>query len=156
VIRVERDGAVATVTVDRQDALNALDPQTLTELRDRLAEVAADASARVVVLTGAGERAFVAGADIKAMSAMDMEAAQAWGDLGHETALLLETMAKPTIAAVNGSRSAAAASSRSPATSVSPRPLRASASPRSRSASSPAGAGRSGSRRRHRSPRSWS
>lgn len=101
-IRVEHDGAVAVVTVDRQDALNALDPPTLTELRDRLAEVAADGDVRVVVLTGAGERAFVAGADIKAMAAMDGEAAQAWGDLGHETALLLETMAKPTIAAVNG------------------------------------------------------
>jgi enoyl-CoA hydratase len=102
VIGVERDGAVAVVTVDRQEALNALDPPTLSELRDRLAELAEDAAVRAVVLTGAGERAFVAGADIKAMSEMDIAQAQAWGALGHETASLLETMPKPTIAAVNG------------------------------------------------------
>jgi enoyl-CoA hydratase len=102
VIGVDRDGAVAIVTVDRQDALNALDPETLTDLRDRLAGLAGDAEVRVVVLTGAGDRAFVAGADIKAMSAMDVEQARAWGALGHETATLLETMPKPTIAAVNG------------------------------------------------------
>ena len=101
-IGVERDGAVAVVTIDRQEALNALDPPTLGELRDRLAELAGDADVRVVVLTGAGDRAFVAGADIKAMSAMDIEQAQAWGDLGHATATLLETMPKPTVAAVNG------------------------------------------------------
>lgn len=101
-IRVQCDSAVATVTIDRQEALNALDQETLTELRDRLAELAGDADVRAVVLTGAGERAFVAGADIKAMSAMDMEQARAWGALGHETTLLLETMPKPTIAAVNG------------------------------------------------------
>jgi enoyl-CoA hydratase len=102
VIVVERDGAVAVVTVDRPEALNALDQPTLGELRDRLRELAGDAEARVVVLTGAGDRAFVAGADIKAMSAMDVHQAQAWGELGHETATLLETMPKPTIAAVNG------------------------------------------------------
>jgi enoyl-CoA hydratase len=102
VIGVERDDTVAIVTVDRPEAMNALDQPTLTELRDRLAELAADADVHVVVLTGAGDRAFVAGADIKAMAEMDMEQAQAWGALGHETASLLETMPKPTIAAVNG------------------------------------------------------
>ena len=101
-ISVTRDDAVATVTVDRQDALNALDLPTLTELRDRLGELRDDDSARVVVLTGAGERAFVAGADIKYMSGLDVDGAQEWGDLGHNCAQLLETMPKPTIAAVNG------------------------------------------------------
>ena len=57
---------------------------------------------RAVVLTGAGDRAFIAGADIKAMSAMDVDAAKAWGELGHNVAQLLETMPKPTIAAING------------------------------------------------------
>jgi len=99
---VERRGAVAVVTIDRQEALNALNVETLTELRDRLRELAEDDTARVVVLTGAGERAFVAGADIKYMGGLDPDGAAAWGALGHETASLLETMAKPTIAAVNG------------------------------------------------------
>jgi enoyl-CoA hydratase len=101
-VAVARDGAVAVVTIDREEALNALDLATLTELRDRLRELAADDSARVVVLTGAGEKAFVAGADIKYMSGLDPTGAAAWGALGHEAGSLLETMEKPTIAAVNG------------------------------------------------------
>jgi len=102
VIRVERQDSVATVTIDRQDALNAVDVATLTELRDRLRELAEDAEARAIVLTGAGEKAFVAGADIKYMSGLDPEQAKGWGALGHEAGRLLETMPKPTIAAING------------------------------------------------------
>jgi enoyl-CoA hydratase len=101
-VRVEHDGGVAVVTIDRQDAMNALDVATLTELRDRLRELAVDAEVRVVVLTGAGAKAFVAGADIKYMSGLDVEQAKSWGALGHEAARLLETMPKPTIAAING------------------------------------------------------
>jgi enoyl-CoA hydratase len=101
-IRVERDEAVAIVTIDRQEAMNALDVATLTELRDRLRELAEDDGARVVILTGAGEKAFVAGADIKYMSGLDVDQAKQWGALGHETGRLLETMPKPTIAAING------------------------------------------------------
>jgi enoyl-CoA hydratase len=101
-IDVARDGAVAVVTVDRQDALNALDVATLTELRDRLRELAGDDAVRALVLTGAGEKAFVAGADIKYMSGLDPDGAKGWGALGHEAGRLLETMPKPTIAAVNG------------------------------------------------------
>jgi enoyl-CoA hydratase len=102
VIRADREDAVAILTVDRQDALNALDVATLTELRDRLRDVADDSDVRVVILTGAGEKAFVAGADIKYMSGLDVEQAKQWGALGHEAGRLLETMPKPTIAAVNG------------------------------------------------------
>ena len=54
------------------------------------------------MLTGAGDRAFVAGADIKYMSGLDVDEAKAWGELGHHAARLLETMPKPTIAAING------------------------------------------------------
>jgi enoyl-CoA hydratase len=57
---------------------------------------------RVVVLTGAGDRAFIAGADIKYMSGLGVEQAKAWGELGHEAGRLLETMKQPTIAAING------------------------------------------------------
>jgi enoyl-CoA hydratase/carnithine racemase len=101
-IRVAAVDAVAVLTVDRQDALNALDVATLTHLRDRLREVADDDEVRAVVLTGAGEKAFVAGADIKYMSELDVDEAKAWGALGHDAGRLLETMPKPTIAAVNG------------------------------------------------------
>jgi len=82
--------------------MNALDRPTLEALRDRLRELGDDPEARVVVLTGAGERAFVAGADIKYMSGLGVEEAKAWGELGHEAGRLLETMPKPTIAAING------------------------------------------------------
>jgi enoyl-CoA hydratase len=100
--RVARDGAVATLTIDRPEAMNALDRPTLEELRDRLAELAEDADTRVVILTGAGDRAFVAGADIRYMSGLGVEEARAWGALGHECAGWLETMPKPTVAAIDG------------------------------------------------------
>ena len=101
-ITVEQDGAVTLVTVDRQEALNALDVETLTELRDRLRELAEDEDTRAVILTGAGDKAFIAGADIKYMSSLGVADAKKWGALGHEAGRLLETMPKPTIAAVNG------------------------------------------------------
>jgi enoyl-CoA hydratase len=82
--------------------MNALDRPTLEELRDRLVELGEDADARAVVLTGAGDKAFVAGADIKYMSGLGVEEAKEWGGLGHTCAQLLETMPKPTIAAING------------------------------------------------------
>jgi enoyl-CoA hydratase len=82
--------------------MNALDVGTLTELRDRLSELATDPAARVVVLTGAGDRAFIAGADIKYMSRLEVDEAKEWGGLGHAVGRLLETMPKPTIAAING------------------------------------------------------
>ena len=75
-IEVSRDDRVAVVTIDRQEALNALDLPTLTELRDRLRELAEDDDVRVLILTGAGERAFVAGADIKYMSGLGVEDAK--------------------------------------------------------------------------------
>jgi enoyl-CoA hydratase len=96
------DDGVATVTVNRPDALNALDVEHAEALHERLAALAADESARVVVLTGAGDRAFVAGADIKHMHGLGVLEARRWGELGQACAGLLETMPKPTIAAVNG------------------------------------------------------
>ena len=101
-VDLSREGGVAVLTVNRPDALNAFDVDTLTELRDHLRELAEDSEARVVVVTGAGERAFAAGADIKFMSGLDVDSAKEWGNLGHEVGHLLETMPKPTIAAING------------------------------------------------------
>ena len=101
-IALERRDGAAILTVDRPEAMNALDLEHLESLRDRLVELAGDDEARVVVLTGAGEKAFVAGADIKYMQALDVLGARRWGELGHECGNLLETMPKPTIAALNG------------------------------------------------------
>jgi enoyl-CoA hydratase len=101
-IRVERDEAVALLTIDRPQAMNALDVETLSALRDRLRELREDPEARVTVLTGAGDRAFAAGADIKYMSGLDREAAREWGGLGHEVGHLLEASSAPAIAAING------------------------------------------------------
>jgi enoyl-CoA hydratase len=101
-IDVTRDGGTAIVTVNRPEAMNALDLEHLETLRDRFAELAADETARVVVLTGAGEKAFIAGADIKYMQSLGALEARRWGELGHACGLLLETMPKPTIAAING------------------------------------------------------
>jgi enoyl-CoA hydratase len=82
--------------------MNALDRPSLEELRDRLLELRDDSEARVVVLTGAGGKAFVAGADIKYMSGLGTDEAKEWGGLGHGCGQLLETMPKPTIAAIDG------------------------------------------------------
>jgi len=82
--------------------MNALDVATLSELGDQLAELRDDGDVRVVVLTGAGEKAFAAGADIKYMSALSVEAAKEWGALGHKVGQLLETGPKASIAAING------------------------------------------------------
>ena len=82
--------------------MNALDVATLSELGDHLAELRDDDDVRVIVLTGAGEKAFAAGADIKYMSALSVEAAKEWGGLGHQVGRLLETGPKASIAAING------------------------------------------------------
>ena len=101
-IQVAREGAVAVLTIDRPEAMNALDVGTLEELRDRLVELRDDKEVGAIVLTGAGEKAFAAGADIKYMSALSVDEAKEWGGLGQEVGRLLETGPKATIAAVNG------------------------------------------------------
>src|SRR5512140_3681129 len=98
--RVE-DG-VAVVTVNRPKALNALDPRTIEELERAFAAVAGDAAIRALVVTGAGDKAFVAGADIARMSTMTVPEAQRFAEAGHRTLALLEALPVPTIAAVNG------------------------------------------------------
>ena len=101
-IDVERDAGAAIVTVNRPDAMNALDVAHAEELGDRLEELALDDEVRVVVLTGAGDLAFIAGADIKYMQGLGVLEARKWGELGQRCAERLETMRKPTLAAING------------------------------------------------------
>jgi len=93
---------IAVITINRPKVLNALDVPTLLELESVFDRVERDDDVRVIIITGAGEKAFAAGADIKYMSGLDVGEAKEWGALGHEAGRLLETMPKPTIAAVNG------------------------------------------------------
>jgi enoyl-CoA hydratase len=100
-VRVEREGSVAVLTVDRQEKLNALDGQVIEEIGQALLELEAEGP-RAIVVTGAGERAFIAGADIRAMSVMDPIEAKRFSEIGHAALALLDRSPIPTIAAVNG------------------------------------------------------
>jgi len=100
-IRSERRGSVELLTLDRPKVLNALDRATLEELLDCCGRLGADTSVRAVVLTGEG-RAFVAGADIAEMRGLDAQQAEVFSRLGHAVMDALESLAVPTIAAVNG------------------------------------------------------
>jgi enoyl-CoA hydratase/carnithine racemase len=91
---------VATLTVDRPDSLNALNVETLEAMEEALAQAAHEA--RVLVLTGAGDDAFVAGADISYMQDLTTPEAQAYAELGHRVADAIESFPGPAIAAVNG------------------------------------------------------
>ena len=95
------DRGVATITVDRPEQLNALTAETLEAIEDALGE-AADHDARVLVIAGAGDDAFVAGADISHMVDLSTPEAQAYAELGHRVADAIETFPAPTIAAVDG------------------------------------------------------
>src|SRR3954464_4462829 len=97
------DGApVRTVTVNRPKVLNALDGATLDELFEAFGAIAAAPEVRVVILTGAGEKAFAAGADIAAMAGIGVDEARALAALGHRLGERMEGMSVPIIAAVNG------------------------------------------------------
>ncbi|MGM0449032.1 MAG: enoyl-CoA hydratase/isomerase family protein [Methanobacteriota archaeon] len=95
------DRGVATVTVDRPEQFNALTAETLEAIEDALDE-ASDRDARVLVIAGAGDDAFVAGADISHMVDLSTPEAQAYAELGHHVADAIETFPAPTIAAVDG------------------------------------------------------
>ena len=95
-------GAVAIVTIDRPEALNALNSDVLTELYGKIDELDSDSTVKVVIITGAGEKAFIAGADIATMSNMAPEDALAFARTGHRTMDRIAAMKKPTIAAING------------------------------------------------------
>ena len=101
-IDVERAESVATVTLNRPEALNAFDTAQLERLLAVLRKLREDRSVRCVVLTGAGDRAFAAGADIKVMVELSAQAGLAFGRLGHAATAAVEALPQPAIAAVNG------------------------------------------------------
>lgn len=102
VVTVAREGAVATVTLNRPDKLNALNAELLEALAAAIAELEADTSVRAAVVTGAGEKAFAAGADIQAMSTLRPAEARAFAELGHRVGRAMETSRLPFVGAVNG------------------------------------------------------
>jgi enoyl-CoA hydratase len=96
------DGPVAWIEVNRPDKLNALGRATLLRLRYHVQDAIRNAETRVLVLTGSGDRAFIAGADIAEMFSLEVDGIRGMMELGKEVADLLESSPKPVIAAVNG------------------------------------------------------
>jgi enoyl-CoA hydratase len=97
---VERDGAIGTIAIHRPKSLNALNSTVLRELSAALRDLGESCSA--IILTGSGEKAFVAGADIAEMAPMTPWSAREFAELGHAAAALIEDLPCVTIAAVNG------------------------------------------------------
>jgi len=98
----ESSSGIATITFNRPKALNALNDALLKEFSQALDNIAKDEDVRVLILTGAGEKAFVAGADITELSAFNTLQAKAFSQKGHKTIDKLQELAIPVIAAVNG------------------------------------------------------
>ncbi len=101
-VAVTDDGAIRTLTVQRPEKLNALNAATLQALAEAFSAAAADPEVRVVVLTGAGPKAFVAGADIAEMNTLSAVQGRDFSLLGQALMRQIERMPKPVIARVNG------------------------------------------------------
>ncbi len=101
-VRIDLDGHLAYLTLDRQEKLNALNAELLDQLEAAFEEVASNQQVRVIVLTGAGEKAFVAGADIGQFPELSPEEAYRFARRGQELFLRIQQTEKPVIAAVNG------------------------------------------------------
>jgi enoyl-CoA hydratase len=97
-----REGAVAVLSVNRPEARNALDGETLDALHDAFVGLERDGALRAVIVTGAGDKAFAAGADIRAMADADPAAAEVLVDHAHRVGDLFEASRLPVIAAVHG------------------------------------------------------
>ena len=100
-VKFEQQGAVGVVTIDRPKALNALNPEVLADLKAAFEGIDQNA-VRCVILTGEGDKSFVAGADIGSMSTMTKAEGEAFGKLGNDIFLMIERFPLPVIAAVNG------------------------------------------------------
>lgn len=101
-ILLTEDGSIVIITVNRPDKLNAIDKQTATELLEAFRNLDERDDVRVIILTGSGDRAFIAGGDIAAMSQMTLQEGEKFVYLGHELTKTIERSNKVVIAAVNG------------------------------------------------------
>lgn len=101
-VLVENKEGITTVTINRPQAMNALNSETLADLAAVFTELETDAATKAVIITGAGDKAFVAGADLGQMSTMTALEGRAFGDLGHKVFDAIENFPKVVIAAING------------------------------------------------------
>src|SRR5919108_644762 len=101
-ILVERKGAIAYITVNRPKVLNALNMATMEELRSAFADIKEDRAARVAIMTGTGDKAFIAGADIGELAKHDPVSAKQYTHRGQSVLDLIENLGKPVIACING------------------------------------------------------
>src|ERR1700748_3048054 len=101
-ITYEARGSIGYITLNRPKVMNALNRRTIEELDAAFHAVKEDATVKGIILTGAGEKAFIAGADIAELSAIDGERAGEFSEKGQEVLSFIETLGKPVIAAVNG------------------------------------------------------
>ena len=101
-VLLEKKGHIAVATINRPKALNALNSQVLEDIDQLVEQVKADDEIRALVITGSGEKAFVAGADIGEMAPMNVAEGLAFSELGDRILMRVDMMEKPTIAAVNG------------------------------------------------------
>ena len=101
-IKIEKKEGIATLKINRPQVLNALNKETISEITSAVEELDADKNVKVVILTGEGEKAFIAGADIKQMSDMSSLEAKKFSELGHNMLLKIENSRLPYIAAING------------------------------------------------------
>ncbi len=101
-LQTETNGHVATVTLNRQEVLNALNAEMFDELESVFHVLSSDSAVRVIVITGSGERAFAAGADIRALTETDAVSGKQVSERGQQVFLQIERCGKPVIAAING------------------------------------------------------
>lgn len=101
-LRSEVKDRIAYITINRPEKLNALDVETKNELKDLFTRIKTDPEIDVVIITGAGEKAFGAGTDIRELTELDGESGRKYAEKGQETFDAIENLGKPVIAAVNG------------------------------------------------------
>jgi enoyl-CoA hydratase len=101
-LEVQADGRVATVTVNRPEALNAMSGELLRTIIEEFGRLADRDDVGCIILTGAGEKSFIVGADIKEMKDKNAAGGRAWAELGQQVTLAIEAVPQPVIAAVNG------------------------------------------------------
>ncbi|MCF8242517.1 MAG: enoyl-CoA hydratase/isomerase family protein [Melioribacteraceae bacterium] len=101
-LKYEVKNSIAVVTIDRPDKMNALNKETMIEIESVFKTIKSDDDVNVVIVTGAGEKAFVAGADINELNKLDVLSGKEFAEIGQSIFNLIENLGKPVIAAVNG------------------------------------------------------